>query len=306
MRKLIYILILVVLPLGIQAQNKLSNAMYSLKHNELEKAKVLIDAASEDSLFSNRAATWYYKGYIYKEIFLKSERDNRQSPARDTAVASFLKALDKEDADQFVSSINSSLRHLAGTYYNQAAKMFDTENYPFALLNYERFKEIMILVDPNYDFKSLDINFQLALATVYNEIAAGTNETSELYSEKAAKLYEHILTQDTTNISANYNLGIYYYNQGVELVNNMDYSMDLYELNAIQDSMIHLFRMSLPYMKKAYDLDPTRKETLEGLQGIYFSLNDRQKADLYKNELKALEEEEPSDQPLEDKNEEDK
>src|SRR5690606_19354701 len=129
--------------------------------------------------------------------------------------SSFLIALEKEDAAEFSSSIKSSLRQLAGSFYNQAAKMFDTENYPFALLNYERFKEIMLLIEPEYNFKEQDINFQLALATVYNEIAAKMDGTSEVYFEKAADIYKSILTQDTNNISANYNLGIYYYNQGV-------------------------------------------------------------------------------------------
>ncbi|MCB0803891.1 MAG: hypothetical protein KDB74_12400, partial [Flavobacteriales bacterium] len=60
-------------------------------------------------------------------------------------------------------------------------------------------------------------------------------------------------------------------------------------LTIIQDEIIVLFRKSLPYMKKAYDLNPTRKETLIGLQGIYFSLNDMPKSELFKKELEMLE-----------------
>jgi tetratricopeptide (TPR) repeat protein len=96
---------------------------------------------------------------------------------------------------------------------------------------------------------------------------------------------------DPNNISANYNLGIIYYNEGVEIVNNMDYSLDLFELNAVQDKIIELFKESLPYMTKAYELNPKRRETLIGLQGIYFSLNDIEKSEAFKQELEALDNE---------------
>ena len=288
MRKLIYISLLLFLTTTLGAQNKLTNALYSLKHNELEKAQILIDAAAEDTLFTQKASTWYYRGYIYKEIFKNKESDDVFSPARDTAVSSFIKALEKKDVDEFKSSINSSLQFLAGTYYNHAAVLFTPQNHELALDRYNHFKDVMLIIDPMYDFSAKDNNFKLALASVYNELAVQNPDSEEVYTQKAADIYLEILMVDSNDVSANYNLGIYYYNKGVELVNNMDYSMDLYELNAVQDQMISFFKKSLPYMKKAYDLDPSRKETLEGLQGIYFGLNDKQKSDKYKEELDAL------------------
>jgi tetratricopeptide (TPR) repeat protein len=113
-----------------------------------------------------------------------------------------------------------------------------------------------------------------------------------MYLDKAQKVYEEVLELDSNNVSANYNIGIIFYNQGVEIVNNMDYSLDLEQLNNVQDRIIELFKKSLPYMKKAYDLNPKRKETLIGLQGIYFSLNDIPKSEAYKKELEELEQEE--------------
>jgi hypothetical protein len=42
-------------------------------------------------------------------------------------------------------------------------------------------------------------------------------------------------------------------------------------------------------MKAAHDLDPKRKDAIIGLSYIYLSLNDNEKSEQFKNELKMLE-----------------
>ena len=88
-----------------------------------------------------------------------------------------------------------------------------------------------------------------------------------------------MLILEPNNISANYNMGIIYYNQAVSLImNKLDYDFDLATLNDIQDEALNWFKKSLPYMEKAYQLNPRRKETLIGLSGIYYSLHDNDKS----------------------------
>ncbi|MEQ8907755.1 MAG: hypothetical protein RIC95_01060 [Vicingaceae bacterium] len=292
MKKLIYILIFTVCSAGLQAQNKLTNAIYSIKNNELDKAQRLIDAAMEDSLFRDKAATWYYAGYIYKELYKEKELKDKQSPLRLQSAEYFKKALKLDTANTFDKSSRQNLKYIAETIYNNAASSFDNESYPIAISNYNQYKEILSFTYPETDFTEKDIMFNLALATTYSRMAEGDSANSEMHIQKAKNLYEKVLRLDSNNVSANYNIGIIYYNRGVEIVNNMDYSLDLEQLNAVQDSIIVLFKKSLPYMKKAYDLNPKRKETLIGLQGIYFSLNDIPKSEAYKKELEQLEEEE--------------
>ena len=79
-----------------------------------------------------------------------------------------------------------------------------------------------------------------------------------------------------------------FYNQAVQLINQSDYDIDIVALNDIQDNSVKLFRESLPFMEKAYKLDPKRRETLLGLSGIYFSLNEKEKSDLYKQKLQEI------------------
>ena len=70
----------------------------------------------------------------------------------------------------------------------------------------------------------------------------------------------------------------------------MDYTLDLEQLNQVQDRTIELFKNSLPYMLKAYTLNSQKEETLIGLQGIYKSLNDDEKMNFYKDALEKLKE----------------
>lgn len=276
------------------AQNKLTNALFNLKNGELDKAKELIDAATDDTLFSGKAATYYYKGNIYKELFKEREADIKQSPYRIIAVESFKKSLSLEPDGTYSESSRKNMKYLAETVYNHAAVLLTPQDYKKALSNYKFYKEITSTAYPNTDFKEKDILFNLALATIYSNLAEEDSTSAEEYYGKTVDLYKEILVIDSNNVSANYNMGILFYNQGVEIVNNMDYSLDLEQLNEVQDRIIILFKKSLPYMLKAYKLDPKRRETLIGLQGIYFSLNDIEKSEKYKTELENIDSEKGS------------
>jgi tetratricopeptide (TPR) repeat protein len=299
MKKTIYISLLFLFAIQAFGQNKVSNALYSLKNNELEKAKELIDAATIDTVFIDLAHTWYYKGHIYKGLFQRDEVDSIESPKRKEAIDAFKKCMELEPEGQYFESSRKGIKYLATTIYNQAAASFGEDSYVYAIKTYEYYKEVMRYAYPDTDFIDKDIMFKLGLSSIYNRMAEKDSVNSKMHIAEAEKVYKEVLDLDSNNMSANYNLGIIYYNQGVDIVNNMDYSLDLMELTMIQDEIIDLFRMSLPYMKKAYDLNPTRKATLIGLQGIYFSLNDIPQSEAYKKELEVLESEPSPEQDVE-------
>lgn len=289
-------------------QNKLTNAIYSLKNKELDKAKELIDAAAVDTMFSNRPATWYYKGFIYKDLFKRDEADNKNSPLREKAVEYFIKSYEMGPNSTFAKGSSQGIKFLAQTYYNQSAVSFNPTDYPLAISSYEKYKTLIRKVDTAADFKEKDLNFNLAMASTYGRIASIDSTNSKKFLDLAKEIYKEVLTIDPNNITANYNLGILYYNEGVEIVNTMDYGLDLVELTILQDQIVEMFRTSLPYMKRAYDLNPKRKETLIGLQGIYFSLNDIPKSEMFKKQIDELDgidgakmdPDSPIDQPVKD------
>ena len=288
MKKIFYIAFLLFCTNTIVAQDKLMNAVHSLKNNELDKAKELIDAAANDSSFIFRPATWYYRGYIYKELYKRDEVSDRNSQMREKSIEFFTKSIEMKEESTFKEGCENSIKYLALTFYNESALAFNPDEYPIAISSYDRYKELIRSVNPDADFTEKDIQFNLAMGTTYNKIASIDTTNASTYFDKSIEYYQKVIDLDSNNFSANYNLGIIYYNQGVEIVKKMDYGLDLIELTNLQDQLFNIFRTSLPFMKKAYDLNPQRRETLIGLEGIYFSMNDVEKSELFKKKIEEL------------------
>jgi tetratricopeptide (TPR) repeat protein len=133
-----------------------------------------------------------------------------------------------------------------------------------------------------------DIDFKLALATLYNWQQPTDSTFDTGIADKAIALYQEVLSLDPNNPSANYNLGILYYNKAANTINGLDYDTPLDVAEKKMDECVDLFLKALPYMQKAYDLNWRRKDVLEGLVGIYYGLNDDEKHEKYKQELAAL------------------
>lgn len=92
-----------------------------------------------------------------------------------------------------------------------------------------------------------------------------------------------ILGTDSTNYSANYQLGMLYYEGAVKLIRDTPYEVDLITLDEIQNESVELFRKALPYLERAYRYNPSKKEILSGLSALYFSLNELDKAQEYED-----------------------
>jgi hypothetical protein len=63
---------------------------------------------------------------------------------------------------------------------------------------------------------------------------------------------------------------------------------DLDKMMKVQDECVEIFKKAEPYMLKAESLDPRKIETLEGLSGIYFALNEPEKSNAYKEKIAQL------------------
>ena len=291
MKAQLYILILVVFASlqGLFAQNKLTNAVNALQNSEFVKAQELIDAAIQDTIFKDDLRTWYYRGNIYKELFKQIELEDNRNEYRSIAVSSFKTSYDMDRDSEVAMSNQSNLNYLASTMFNDAVNQLDNKDYTLAIENYEGYKSIIKFIEPGRDFIKEDIQFKLALASSYTMLSEIDTINLGIYLEKSKLLYEEVLLLDSNNISGNYNMGILYYNQGADIVNNMDYSLDLKELTMIQEDVHVLFSKSLPFMLKAYKMNPNKMETLIGLKGIYYSMNNMEKSDLFKHKIEELE-----------------
>lgn len=295
MRKLILFTVAVFTALAGSAQKgKVMDARNSVATNDLKNAKVLIDEAALDPMLNTGIQFYYWKGYIYKELYKEQDKGrNPESKLREEALNAYMKVVENKvtlDPDTFNSAIKN-LNYLASTYFNDAVVSADTVNYDIAINNYEKFRQISILVDPSNDLSEKDVKFYLKIATVYvtlYEVRANT-PAGDIFFDKAKDEYVKIISMDKDNLTANYNLGIHFYNKAVNIIKNLDVGTSLEDLAAKEDECVNLFLQALPYVKTAYELDPQRKETLIGLTGIYWSLNDLEKYQFYNDKLKELE-----------------
>lgn len=268
-----------------------SLALRAYTNKDLLKAQELIEIAVKEEQYAAMSKTWYFRGYIYKDLYKQDRFSEVGHENRDVAIESFLKTIELDAANEFSGDCSQSLKYLSSTLYNDAASYLDQDFMDEAQDYYDRYKILEKKVNPEMDFTARDIEFMLYKASKYSikyEKLEDLDEQDKL-GEEIVKLYVDVINLDSNNIGANYNLAIHYYNQGVNIIDNMDYELPFDELFRIQEKVMELFSKALPYMLKAYELDPTRKAILQGLSGIYFGLNDIEKSEYYQKELEKLE-----------------
>jgi len=113
-------------------------------------------------------------------------------------------------------------------------------------------------------------------------------KNNDAYFEITRDTYLKVLSLEPNNYMANYNLGLLYWNKGVDLMYDIDYDDSLGVVFDIQDFSVQLFKQSLPFAEKAFELEPKREETLIVLSGIYYSLNEFDKSKAYQQMLDDL------------------
>lgn len=274
---------------SVKAQpEKIREALTAVQNLEFYKAKDAIDAASTHEQTSGDAKTWYYRGYIYKEIYKTSESSNPSSPLRMKSVEFFLKAISLDKEAKITKDCEANIKFLANTFYNDAVRSLDAGEHVVAVTNFEKYKKIIKVAEPGIDLSQKDIEFYLALGGLYTKIFESDKNKNARFWAKARDCYNRVLSIDDDNLSANYNLGIHYYNKAVNIINKTDYDIDLVSFNDILDTCVVLFKESLPYMETAYKMQPQNENTLIGLSGIYFGLNEVEKSNKMKEELKTI------------------
>jgi hypothetical protein len=150
-----------------------------------------------------------------------------------------------------------------------------------------KYKKYTTILNPTFEFKPKDIEYYNTMGSIFADKYM-KNNFNQKYGDIAKYALLKVLELDNKNISANINLGILYYNQGATLMKMMDYDVDLAQLDVIQENAKKLFKQSLPFMIKVYELDPKAERALEGLQGIYSALLDEEKANEFKQKKEAL------------------
>jgi tetratricopeptide (TPR) repeat protein len=291
-RLLVPILVLLLtIPIGLRAQlDPVSLALRAYQSKDYTKAQELIDIAITDEKFNSSARTWCFRGYIYKDLYKIDRLSPEGREQRSNAIESFQKTMEIDTEKEFENDCIQSLKFLGSTLFNDAATALDKSEFEAAQSYYDDYKSLTLVTNPNMDFSARDVEFKLYKASKLSVICERAEPEADLEVVGAGiiELYKEVIEIDSNNVSANYNLGIHYYNQGVNMIDIMDYELPFEELFMVQERVMELFIMALPYMLKAYKLDPSRTATLEGLSGIYFGLNDIEKSEFYQQKLDEI------------------
>lgn len=279
-------IVLLLLSLGALGQNVTRKAYGHYQEGDLKRAQALIDSAITLDGEKERAQTWQIRGFVYKELVKK--KGGERYAYVDTSIASFEKALEKGAAGKVKKNSEKALKYLINKhYYNQALKMLDTTNYERPKKLFERYVELKkeTLDQDGKELKKTQIGFYNNLGVVFMNLWEGKKAHDGEMFNKAIEAFRKVLKFDSSNYLARYNTGIMHYNRGVQITQQLDparVDVDISTVQKKQDQSTRHFRKALPHMKEAYDQRPKRLETVEGLSGIYYSLNEKERCNHFK------------------------
>ncbi|MCF8422904.1 MAG: hypothetical protein K9H41_01035 [Bacteroidia bacterium] len=234
-------------------------------------------------------ASWHIRSFAYIQSFkLLGIANISKTYLLDTAMSSAIKSMQLDSSKSYTENNKAFIKSGAGSYYKISITLLeDSLNNEKSEKHYLNYKKYTSIIDPSFDFKEKDVNYYNSTGSTFEDLYM-RNNFNQKYGDVAKYALLKVLDIDSKNITANINLGILYYNQGATLMRMMDYDVDLAQLDVIQENAKKLFKQSLPFMIKVYELDPKAEKAIESLEGIYSALMDDEKANEFKQKKEAL------------------
>ena len=128
-------------------------------------------------------------------------------------------------------------------------------------------------------------NLQLyrVLASTYEKLAkqarsAGNPDKAQRFKDSARSTYNDILEVDPGNYKANYNLGIMFYNIGVDKIKRSQEVDDIDKLTRLENEAKKEFQNAVPYLQKAFHKNCNDKNLYRSLKNVYSRTNKAEKA----------------------------
>ena len=291
MKHAISILCTLVFSTIVAAQSDLlGRANKSYQEGDLKGARTLVDEAVKDTRLTASPEVWVLRGFIYKDLF-KNASEEEADVLRDEALASLFTAVASDSTKQFSESSTPAYFYLAKTIYNDAARALNSLQPDRAIGLYDKYREALRRMVPDTVLRKEDIEFKNALGTVYVKLFSQDRQQLGWY-DKAVETYRSVLSLDSSNYGANYNLATLYYNRGVYNIQRISADNDIPSIQQIQEVSREFFTSALPYMLRAHLMKPDRKETILGLEGIHYSLQDVEQSRHYRHLYEELQHDE--------------
>jgi len=263
-----------------------------LKFNEKDYQSAAADIDEVVSLKKGEVneLAWHIRGFIYKDIYLYEDQGDMTSEARDVAVYSLLKSVDLDDDKVLYINNEKALRHLAASYFNDATDVINDRN-PSTIDQadefYSKFRSISVRIEVDTIVKARDIDFLLAMATAHRKIYEQKREENIDHYNKANEYYKKVLEIDPDNWPALYSIAVNSYNKGAYNLEKLP-ELDIHDIIRTEGESIRSIQFALPFMTRAYEVNPERIEAVKGLKYIHFNLNDIEKSKFFEQEHERL------------------
>ncbi|MDP1802325.1 MAG: hypothetical protein Q8L81_13285 [Bacteroidota bacterium] len=283
-----YSILLLCVVNGFAQNDKLNRAQQLLQSKNADMARLAIDSVIVHDETKGDYVAWTTRAYIYFEIYKRSDKLKLNSSLRDTILSS-LKTSGKLKPDEtFTTNNKKLLSNIAAGYFNLSKLLLmDSINYSRSLIAYNRFKENFGVAEPGTNFTARDIEYYLAVGSIYSDIFNKDNKNTSAQDIAKIALLK-VLDIQPENPSANINLGIMYYNQAVNLGKGLDYGADFSQIDVVQENIIKLAKQAEQFIIKVYKVDNKNVKAVEALHSIYKMLNDKAKEEEFKKKCKEL------------------
>lgn len=280
MKKLLYILIIcfVSSPVLLKAQikDKIEAAYALYNAGDYEAAADAINEVVESPKGETSKVAWHIRGFIYKDIYIRNEQNIPESKARDEAIYSHKKCIENDPEGTLVAQSRNAITYLSVSYYNDAIEIMDARS-PKGIDEandlYEKYKEITLYLYPDSSMTNSDIDYYLAMSTAHRKIYERDRIKNESHFEISNEYLTRVLDLDPQNWAALYSKSVSYYNKGAYNLERLPEAQGITDIYRIEAESMRSIEFALPYMMKAYEIDPEKIEAVKGLKTILWNLN---------------------------------
>ncbi len=268
-------------------ESTLVRAQQLYQAKKIDQAKLAIDSAIMHPDTKNKAETWTIRSFIYFDMYKVSEKLLLNSSLRDTILKSLNTSNNLNPDPDYKANNYKLLNSISGHYFNIGKRLLeDSTNAEKSLQAYNKFKEIGKKTDPNKNFKTEDVQYHLAVGSLFSEKYNKNNEDQKSFEIAKLNLMK-VIQIDSNVVSANSNMGIMYFNSGANLFMSIG-EYDITKLEFVQDNAVKLFKQAEYFMLKVYRIDNKNTKAVEALYYIYKALNEDAKREMFKAKCKEL------------------
>ena len=143
MKRFVVLLMMFTAVNGVWAQkSKVVSAWNYMQYDEWDKAKVAIDAASENETSSVMAKTWYYRGLIYHQINNDTNLSKLAENALEEAYEAFNYTIEKDVKKRYTEDSQERLKMIGIQFYNKGVSYCKEKKYKAGLMCFRKTLEV--------------------------------------------------------------------------------------------------------------------------------------------------------------------